>query len=109
MFDRLANGAVHRPRLVLLIAALAVVVMGAVGAGAFGKLLSGGFDDPDAPSSQARKVIEEKFGGESNLVLLVAPGEDTAGDGVDGAAATRAGADLTARLKGEDQLQQVVS
>lgn len=105
MFERLAELAIRRSRSVLVVAAVALVLMGAVGAGAFGKLLGGGFDDPSSPSSRAAVVIDEKFGGETNLVLLV-----SADDGsVDSPAVRRSGQRLVAGLKEEKALANVVS
>lgn len=105
MFERLAELAVRRSRLVLAVAVVAMALMGVVGAGAFGKLLGGGFDDPGSESSRAAKVIDEKFGGEANLVLLV-----RAADGrVDGPAAARSGQALVADLKNEKELTNVLS
>ncbi|MFD4026444.1 MMPL family transporter [Streptomyces sp. NPDC058576] len=105
MFERLAELAIRRSRSVLVVAAVAVVLMGAVGAGAFGKLLGGGFDDPSSPSSRAAEVIDEKFGGETNLVLLV-----RAADGaVDAPAVRQSGQSLVANLKEEKGLTNVVS
>ncbi|SER81965.1 MMPL family transporter [Streptomyces qinglanensis] len=105
MFERIAELAIRRSRLVLSIAAVVVALMGALGAGAFGKLLAGGFDDPASPSSRARDVIEKEFGGETNLVLLV-----RAADGrVDDPAAERTGRALVSDLKAEPELGKVVS
>ncbi|MEU6288100.1 MMPL family transporter [Streptomyces sp. NPDC046988] len=105
MFERIAELAIRRSRLVLVITAVAVVLMGVLGAGAFGKLLPGGFDDPSSQSSKARTVIGEKFGGESNLVLLVRAPEG----GVDAAAVERQGTKLAADLRNEDTVANVVS
>ncbi|MFD8537900.1 MMPL family transporter [Streptomyces rubrogriseus] len=105
MFDRIAELAIRRSRLVLVVTAAAVVLMAALGAGAFGKLLPGGFDDPSSQSSRARTVITEKFGGESNLVLLVRAPEG----GVDAASARQRGMELTAGLKEEKTVANVVS
>ena len=105
MFERLAELAIRRSRLVLIVAVVAVALMGVLGAGAFGKLLGGGFDDPASQSTKAAKVIDEKFGGETNLVLLV-----RADDGrVDAPAAARSGQSLVADLKKEKTLTNVVS
>ncbi|MFF3375633.1 MMPL family transporter [Streptomyces sp. NPDC002680] len=105
MFDRIAELAIRRSRLVLVVAVVATALMGALGAGAFGKLLGGGFDDPASQSTRAAKVIDEKFGGETNLVLLV-----RASDGrVDASAATRSGRELVADLRAEKSLANVVS
>ncbi|GHB01782.1 MULTISPECIES: MMPL family transporter [Streptomyces] len=105
MFERIAELAIRRSRLVLVVAAVVVALMGALGAGAFGKLLDGGFDDPASPSSRATAVIEERFGGETNLVLLLRASEG----GIDAPAAGRSGQDLVAGLKKEQGLENVVS
>ncbi|GAA2698042.1 MULTISPECIES: MMPL family transporter [Streptomyces] len=105
MFERVAELAIRRSRLVLVIAALAVAVMGFVGGGAFTKLLPGGFDDPNSQSSRAVEVIDDKFGGETNLVLLV----DSPDGGVDTPAAKSDGQALVAELKGEKNLANVYS
>ncbi|RDG35005.1 MMPL family transporter, partial [Streptomyces corynorhini] len=105
MFERLAELAIRRSRLILVVATVVVALMGVLGAGAFGKLLGGGFDDPASQSSRAAKVIDEKFGGETNLVLLVRAKEGR----VDAPAAARGGASLVADLKKEKTLTNVVS
>ncbi|MFE5604559.1 MMPL family transporter [Streptomyces coelicoflavus] len=105
MFERVAELAIRRSRLVLVIATLAVAVMGFVGGGAFTKLLPGGFDDPNSQSSRAVEVIDDKFGGETNLVLLV----DSPDGGVDTPAARSGGQELVAELKAEKNLANVYS
>ncbi|MEU3459203.1 MMPL family transporter [Streptomyces sp. NPDC006733] len=105
MFERIAELAIRRSRLVLIVAAVAVALMGVLGAGAFGKLLGGGYDDPASPSTRAGKVIEEKFGGQTNLVLLVR----TSAGRVDDPAAQRGGQALVAALKKEQHLDNVIS
>ncbi|MEU2618572.1 MMPL family transporter [Streptomyces sp. NPDC007157] len=105
MFDRIAELAIRRARLVLVVAVVAVALMGALGAGAFTKLKGGGYDDPASPSTRAARAIEEKFGGETDLVLLVR----TPKDGVDTPAVERSGRALVAGLKQEPGLDNVVS
>lgn len=105
MFERIAELVIRRSRLVLVVATVAVALMGAVGVGAFGKLLGGGFDDPAAESTRAGKVIEERFGGETNLVLLVRADEGR----VDAPEAEKGGRELSAGLKEEASLENVVS
>nr|WP_240968884.1 MMPL family transporter [Streptomyces sp. HNM0575] len=81
--------------------------MGAVGFGAFGKLQAGGFEDPDAPSSRARTLIADEFGGEQNLVLLVSA---DSGDGsLKQAPVRKAGEKLTEELREAPQLSHVSS
>ncbi|MDJ1136944.1 MMPL family transporter [Streptomyces iconiensis] len=105
MFERIAELAIRRSRLVLVVAAVVVALMGAVGAGAFGKLVDGGYSDPGSESSKAETAIDDKFGGETNLVLLVSAGEGRA----DTPGAERAGRALTADLKKEKHLENVMS
>ncbi|AXG79685.1 MMPL family transporter [Streptomyces paludis] len=105
MFERLAELAIRRSRLILVVATVAVALMAALGAGAFGKLRGGGFDDPASQSSRAARVIDAKFGGETNLILLVRATEGR----VDDPAAARDGASLVDRLKKEKNLTNVVS
>ncbi|MFF3001069.1 MMPL family transporter [Streptomyces sp. NPDC057950] len=105
MFERIAELVIRRSRLVLVVAVVAVALMGAAGAGAFGKLLGGGYDDPTSSSSRAAEVIDKKFGGETNLVLLVRASEGR----VDAPAARRSGLALVADLKRERNLGNVVS
>ncbi|OEU99496.1 hypothetical protein AN217_18625 [Streptomyces qinglanensis] len=105
MLDRIADLTHRRARTVLLLSLLAVVALAAVGFGAFGKLQGGGFDDPDSPSSRAAALIDEKFHGEDNLVLLVrAKGGD-----LDAPAAEQAGRKLTRGLRDEPGVSQVTS
>ncbi len=105
VFDRIAGLALHRGRLVLTLTVVALVAMAAIGFGAFGKLLGGGFEDPGAPSARAQELIDEKFGGESNLVLLVRADDG----GIGSPAAERAGRVLTSDLKGEPTVSNVIS
>ncbi|MFC8394542.1 MMPL family transporter [Streptomyces sp. NPDC057238] len=105
MFERMADLAIRRSRLVLIVAALAVALMGVVGAGAFDKLKGGGFDDPASPSTRAANVIADKFGGETNLVLLVRSPDGR----IDTPAAEENGQDLVAELKKDERLSNVVS
>ncbi|WP_369214636.1 MMPL family transporter [Streptomyces flavofungini] len=105
MFERIAELTIRRSRLVLVVTVVAVALMGVLGAGAFGKLLGGGFDDPASPSSRARAVIDEKFGGETNLVLLVRPEKGR----VDAPDTRKTGQALVADLKDAEKLTHVVS
>ncbi|GAA2093121.1 MMPL family transporter [Streptomyces albiaxialis] len=105
MLQRIADLTHRRARLVLVLSFLVVVAMGALGVGAFGKLQGGGFDDPASPSSRAAEVLDEKFGGEQNVVLLV-----RAEDGrLDAPPAKEAGRELTEGLAGQPGVTQVMS
>ncbi|SCK32982.1 putative drug exporter of the RND superfamily [Streptomyces sp. WMMB 714] len=105
MLRRIAELTLRRPRALLALSLIAVLAMGAVGFGAFGKLQAGGFEDPDAPSSRAQSVIEEKFGGEDNLVLLVRPDSGS----LESAAVREAGRELTEGLEKEPGISHVSS
>ncbi|MYS84766.1 MMPL family transporter [Embleya scabrispora] len=105
MFERMAELAIRRSRLVLVVAAIAVALMGAAGAGAFGKLMGGGYDDPASQSTRAAEVIDKKFGGETNLILLVRAPQG----GIDDPAAKQNGRALVADLKNEQSLDNVIS
>ncbi|MCF6525854.1 MMPL family transporter [Streptomyces sp. JJ36] len=105
MLSRLAELALRRARALLLLGLVAVVAMGVVGTGAFGKLQSGGFEDPGAPSSRAQRVIDEKFGGDTNLVLLV----EAARGGLDSPQARADARELTTGLADAPHVANVVS
>ncbi|MFC0597641.1 MMPL family transporter [Streptomyces palmae] len=106
MLTRITELALRRAKLLLILGTLAVVAMGVLGAGAFGKLKGGGFDDPDAPSSRAQKIIDEKFGGEHDLVFLVRAEE---GGRLDAPAVRERGQSLTADLRKDPDVSGVVS
>jgi RND superfamily putative drug exporter len=106
MFARLGLLAVRRRRLVLAVTGLFLVVAAAAGGGVFDALKGGGFEDPHAESTQARHLLEERFGqGNPNVVLLYTP----RGGDVDTPAAQAAGRALTARLSAEDGVTQAAS
>jgi RND superfamily putative drug exporter len=106
MFGRIGRFAATHARGVLAVTVLLMLGAGVLGATAFGKLKGGGgFDDPAAESSVARDLIEQRFGGEADVVFLISP---TSGD-VDDAVNQRAGAELTDRLTGDRDLTHVVS
>ncbi|WTW95850.1 MMPL family transporter [Streptomycetaceae bacterium NBC_01309] len=105
MFERIAELAIRRARLILVVAVAAVALMGAAGAGAFGKLQGGGYDDPASASSRAAEVVEKKFGGETNLVLLVRPTDGA----VDAPAARNSAQALVAELRKEPDLDNVIA
>ncbi|WP_329125986.1 MMPL family transporter [Streptomyces sp. NBC_01465] len=108
MLHTIADLALRRARLLLVLAAVAVVAMAALGFGAFGKLLGGGFDDPKAPSSRAQTLINEKFGGDTNLVLLVRADGSAAG-GLSSSAVEARGRSVTEGLQHEATVSNVVS
>ena len=114
MLTRLGRFTVRRRRLVLSFTVLFMVVAAVVGAGAFGVLKDGGFDDPASESARAAALLEEHFGGGDPNVVLVASVDAAASApagavGVDDPSVAAAGADLAARLDAIDGVEQVVS
>ena len=105
MFTRLAGTVTGRPRLVLIGTLIFVLAAGVLGVGAFGKLLTGGFDDPKSDSSRAADLVDTRFGGAPNLVLLVTA---RSGD-VDDPAVAAAGRALTADLADEPGVRGAAS
>ena len=107
MFSRLGRFVVRRHRLVLALTTLSVIGAAAAGAGVFGSLESGGFQDPESESSRASTYLEEELGGtEPEVILLV---ESRRGDDVDDPAVAAAGVDLTEALSGEQHVASVES
>jgi len=95
----------RRARLLLALSALLMVGAAVLGAGAFGKLRNGGFEDPASASSRAEELIEREFGGRLNLVLLVTPRDGT----VDDPAVQADGRALSEALAAEEYVSSVVS
>ncbi len=107
MLERLARFVVRRRRIVLVVTGLAFVAAGIFGAGVFGAVKTGGFEDPAAESSRAARLVEERFGqGDPDIVLLVTARDGRSVDDPEVAAAATA---LTAELDGEDDVIQSVS
>ncbi|RMI45184.1 MMPL family transporter [Streptomyces triticirhizae] len=106
MFTWLGSLAIRRARLILIITGVVVAISGVLATGAMDKLKVGGFLDPDAPSSEAAELIEERFGGQADLIVLV---EAEEGATVDSPEVREAGERLTADLTGEETLSNVVS
>src|SRR5947208_3564360 len=116
MLERL-GGVMVRRRWAVLAATLALVVVAALfGGGVFGAVKSGGFTDPAAQSSQADRLLAERFGaGDANLVLIVtANGAGSAGAGgaagaVDDPAVAAEGRRLTAQLAADPHIAYAAS
>src|SRR6266545_4659661 len=105
MLHRYGEFVVRRARLLLAFSGLLLIAAAIFGAGAFDKLKNGGFDDPAAQSSQAQHLINERYGGQTNLVLLVTAKAGT----VDDPAVAAAGRQLAADLAAEPDLTSVFS
>ncbi|MFL6116541.1 MAG: MMPL family transporter, partial [Catenulispora sp.] len=96
---------VRRARLVLAMALLALVAFAGLGAGAFGELETGGFQDPRADSSMAKTLADQRFGGSDSVVLLVHAETGI----VDDPPAREAGAEAARRLAAVPGVSNVVS
>ena len=105
MFYRLGLKIVTHARLVLAASIVALVISAVLGVGAFARLLSGGFDDPASASSQAKVLVDQKFGGEPDMIFLVHARTGT----VDGTAVTSTGEALARRLSADGRLRGVTS
>src|SRR4051794_33649619 len=105
MFRALGRLLVRRARLVLALSLVVLVGAIALSGGAFSKLQGGGFASPGAESTRAQDLVDQKFGGDPNLLLLVEAKSGT----VDDPAATAAAARLSDTLKARPQLRNVTS
>jgi hypothetical protein len=105
LFYRLGLKIAGRARLVLAASGVVLVISAVLGVGAFGRLLSGGFDDPASASSQAKALLDQKFGGEPDLIFLVHARTGT----VDRAAVTAMGQALQHKLTADARLRGVTS
>ena len=87
MLTRLANLGIRAPRRVLGLGGLLLVLAAVYGISAASHLSSGGFSDPNSPSSTAADVLDKTFhAGSANLILEV-----TSPDGANSAAARATG------------------
>ncbi len=103
--SRLGRLVLLRRRLVLLATVLFLAVAGTLGGGVAAELSGGGFEDPQAESTQAARILEAQFGsGAPNLVLLV-----TAPGGVEDPAAVASATELVDQLAAEPGVTQVAS
>lgn len=96
MLVRFGRVMARRARWVLCITVIVLGAAIALGVGAFGVLKGqGGFDDPASESVRAGNLLEKKFDGGVNVVLLV----KARGGNVDEADVARAGAALADRVR----------
>ena len=105
MLTRIARTAVARPRLVVAVAVLLMVLCGAIGATVHSHMKSGGFVTADLDSVQASQYLSEHFpGSEPNYVL------DVSTDDVANSAAAREAADrVIAVLRSHPEVSGVQS
>ena len=116
MFTRLGQLSVRHHRLVLGLSVAFLLLAGVLGVGVFGRLHSGGFDDPRAESTQVDKVLDRRFhSGTPNLILLVDAGDAAVaptGAGstrVDDPAVTSAADALLAKVRRDPDVSEALS
>ncbi len=104
--ERLTRTVLAAPKAVLAGALVLLVLFAAYGAGVAGHLLSGGFEDPDAESARAAKILEQEFdrGGIQIVFKLDAPNRDVTDDPV----VARVGRQLVDDLKAFDFVQEPI-
>lgn len=106
MLTRLAEVVLRRKRRVLIGALILFFVAGAFGGNVQQHLSEGGFEDPNAESTEAEDILRETFGaGFPNFILLVEAKQGSV-DSPDVVAAAQA---LTVELAKEPDIQQAVS
>src|SRR5262245_25872933 len=105
MFTAIGRLAARRPRVILVIALLGLIGAGAVGFTVFGKLKPEGFADPNAESSKVQTIIDDEFGGQTDLVAMVSAKVGTVDDGVVSTPAT----DLAQRIADDPAVSEAVS
>nr|WSW45754.1 MMPL family transporter [Streptomyces sp. NBC_01001] len=103
-----------RPRLSLLLALVVTALAVLAGGGVADRMGSGGWEDPDARSTYASKVLEREFpGSQPNLLLLVdagtGAGAGSGSAGVDDPAVAAEAERLTAQLASEQGVAGVGS
>ncbi|SDO48488.1 MMPL family transporter [Lentzea jiangxiensis] len=105
MFKAIGRFVTGHARVVLVAGVSVVIGAGILAFSASGALTTSGFGDPSSESWQAQTLIEERFGGRANALVLI-----TARDGtVDDAAVRQAGGELTAHLAADPVLSDVTS
>jgi RND superfamily putative drug exporter len=105
MLTRLANLGIRAPRRVLGLGGLLLVLAAIYGISAAGHLSSGGFSDPNSPSSTAADVLDKTFNaGSANLLLEV-----TSPDGAKSNAARATGLRLVDAVSQAPDTSQVAS
>jgi putative drug exporter of the RND superfamily len=105
MFYRLGRFVAGHAKVVLAAAAVVVVLSAVLGVGVFSRLLSAGFDDPSSSSSQAKVLLDQKFGGEPDMIFLVHARSGTVND----PGPTASGTALAQRLSADPRLREVTS
>ncbi len=105
MFARIGHLVTARPKRVLLVAGVLLIICAAVGIRAPGRLLGAGFTSPSSPSQQVANRLDADFKAAPNLVFLVTARQGS----VDSPAVAAAGDQLAASLTGQPGVAAVTS
>jgi putative drug exporter of the RND superfamily len=105
VFARIGYLVTSHAKLVLATTGLAIVVFGILGFSVFGRLLGNGFDNPSSGSTQAQNLLQQKFVGSPDFILLV----HARSGSVDSSAVRHDGDALTRRLESDPRLVGVTS
>ena len=106
MLTKIGALVVRRSRTVLAMSLVVLLGAGILGVGAFSKLQTdGAFQDPSADSTAAQHLLDQRYGGADNVVLLVHARHGT----VDSPAVSAVGASAARRLAAEPGVANVVS
>ncbi|GAA0640811.1 MMPL family transporter [Kutzneria viridogrisea] len=97
---------VARPKVVLLVSLLFIVIAGVLGVDALSSLKVGGYDLPDSQSTVGSRILADKFpAANPNLVVYV----EKTGGGLEDRDITDIGHELTAKLANEPGVNLVAS
>jgi putative drug exporter of the RND superfamily len=105
MFTAIGRFAAARPRAILVVALLGLIAAGAAGFTVFGKLKPDGFADPNAESSTVQTLIDDEFGGQTDVVAMVSA---TSGS-VDDPAVSTPASELARRIADDPAVSDAVS
>ena len=105
MFEKLGSLIVKRKRLIFSLFLVAIFSAGAIGTSVFGKLDSGGYNDPKSDSAKAFEYLTDVFKVKDPAVVLVV--ETT--NGVNDPAVVATATKLETSIKGESGVGSTLS
>jgi putative drug exporter of the RND superfamily len=108
VLQRIALLAIAAPRRIIAVAVLVMVACGIFGIPVAKHLSAGGFQDPTSESSQATRILVDKFG-QGDMQLLITVTDNNATGGAQGPAARAIGTDIASQLKASPYVADVTS
>lgn len=106
MFEKLGQLTAYRSKAVLLSFILGILLSGAIGFQAFGKLDGGGYNDPTSESSQAFEYLKSEFQVKDPAVILII---DSPTSDADSPKVQQAVDAITSKVKGTSGVTEVIS